>query len=73
MDNGGGYLDFTGEFEGNKRMFIRKGISPQGNSVMQRMIFFDIESNSFTWDWQISKNDGETWQLRWRINYQRAE
>lgn len=73
VDNSGGYLDFTGEFDGNRRMFVRNGINQQGNSVMQRMIFYDIEPDSFTWDWQISEDNGETWQLRWKINYQRAE
>lgn len=73
VDNNSGYLDFVGEFDGDKRIFIREGMSPQGKEIMQRMVFYDITENSLTWDWQISEDGGETWQLRWRIFYERAE
>lgn len=73
VDNQGGYLDFTGDFNGNKRIFKRKGMNPQGKEMLQRMVFYDITENSFTWDWEISEDDGDTWQLRWRIYYERAE
>lgn len=72
VDNEGGYLDFTGEFDGDKRIFKRKGVNPQGKKILQRMVFYDITSNSMTWDWEISEDNGETWQLRWRIFYERA-
>ncbi len=72
VDSNGDYLDFTGEFEDNKRMFKRKGIAPDGSDILQRMIFYDITDHSFTWDWEISEDDGETWQLRWRILYNRV-
>lgn len=71
VDNNGGYLDFTGEFDGDKRIFKRKGINPEGEEILQRMIFYDITENSMTWDWEISEDNGETWQLRWRIFYER--
>lgn len=73
VDNNGDYLDFKGEFEGDKRMFMRKGINPQREEILQRMVFYDITQNSLTWDWEISEDGGETWQLRWRIFYKRAE
>lgn len=73
VDNQGGYLDFTGKFEGNKRIFIREGVNQEGEPILQRMVFYDITSDSFTWDWEISEDDGETWQLQWKINYERAE
>lgn len=73
VDNSGDYLDFTGEFEGDKRIFKREGINPEGEEILQRMVFYDITENSLTWDWKISEDNGETWQLRWRIFYERAE
>ena len=73
VDSRGGYLDFEGVFQDNKRIFIRKGIAPWGEEIMQRMVFHDIEKDSFTWDWEISTDNGSNWELKWRINYTRIE
>lgn len=73
VDNSGGYLDFSGEFDGNKRIFKREGMNPQGQEILQRMVFYDVAEDSMTWDWEISEDNGETWQLRWRIFYERVE
>lgn len=73
VDNNAGYLDFHGEFEGDKRIFRRRDVNPQGQEILQRMVFYNITGNSLTWDWEISENNGLTWQLRWRIFYERAE
>lgn len=73
VDNSGGYLDFTGKFTENKRIFKRKGVDPQGEEILQRMVFYDITENSLTWDWEKSEDKGQTWQLQWRIYYERAE
>lgn len=72
VDNEGGYLDFTGVVEGNKRIFKREGVNQEGEKILQRMVFYDITETSFTWDWQISEDNGQTWQLRWRIFYVRV-
>lgn len=72
VDNSGGYLDFTGHFRENKRLFIREGVNQNQEPVLQQMIFYDIDQDSFTWDWQISPDNGETWTLQWRIHYRRA-
>lgn len=71
VDNNGGYLDFTGEFDGDKRIFKREGVAPGGGDILQRMVFCEITDDSFTWDWEVSEDNGITWQLRWRINYER--
>jgi hypothetical protein len=73
VDNQGGYLDFTGKFEEDKRIFIREGVNQNGEAILQRMVFYDITKDSLTWVWEISEDDGKTWQLRWRIHYQRAD
>lgn len=73
VDNQGGYLDFVGEVDGNKRIFKRAGMNPQGKEVLQRMKFYDTTEDSLTWDWEISEDNGHTWQLRWRIFYERSE
>lgn len=73
VDNQGAYLDFTGEFSGNRRIFKRTAVSPEGDEFLQRMVFYDISEQSLTWDWETSHDDGETWQLKWRIHYQRTD
>lgn len=73
IDSNGDYLDFTGEFEDNKRIFKREGISPDGRNILQRMVFHNIKDDSFTWDWEISEDNGTTWQLRWQIFYKRSD
>lgn len=73
VDNNGGYLDFVGHIDGDRRIFQRETISPDGEPVLQRMVFYDITDDSFTWDWQISNDEGESWELRWRIWYERVK
>ncbi|MDX1587231.1 MAG: DUF1579 family protein [Balneolaceae bacterium] len=72
-DNQGGYINLTGSFEGNKRIFQtgpRPG--PGGNTIISRMVFYDISKATFTWDWESSTDQGETWELNWRIKYRRV-
>ncbi len=72
-DNQGGYYDFTGQTEGDKRIFVTQTKTTSGNTVHLRMIFKDIEEEAFTWDWESSEDEGKTWQRRWRIFYQRKK
>lgn len=72
-DNNGGYFDFTGTTEGNKRIFQTQVFERQnGDKFIQRMVFYNIEENSFTWDWEASTDGGINWDLNWRIKYQRV-
>lgn len=73
-DNRGGYINLRGSVDGNKRIFQsgpRPG--PQGGTIISRMVFYDITDNSFTWDWESSTDEGDTWVLNWRIEYERAK
>jgi hypothetical protein len=73
-DNNGGYYDFTGEIEGNKRIFQTEvGELEDGREFTQRMVFYDITEDSMTWDWESSEDGGETWTLSWRIFYERMD
>lgn len=69
VDNQNGYLEFIGSQEGDKKIFSRKSVNNKGISVIQRMVFKDIKENSFTWDWELSQDDGKTWILNWQIFY----
>lgn len=73
VDNQGGYIDLHGMIDGEKRIFQtdeREG--PNGTKIISRMVFYDISDQSFTWDWESSTDDGESWTLNWRIFYTRA-
>lgn len=71
VDNMGGYLDFTGGKEGDKMILSRKGKDNNGNDIMQRMMFYNITKDNFDWNWETSKDDGKTWELKWKIKYKR--
>ena len=72
VDNQGGYYDFIGEVIGEKRIFKTKPVQKDGKTYIQRMVFYDIQQNAFTWDWESSEDGGRTWKLNWRIDYKRA-
>jgi len=72
-DNQNGFLNFIGQVDGNKKIFHTLPIEKDGNTSMQRMVFYNIEAESFTWDWEGTKDGGETWNLLWRIHYTRIK
>lgn len=72
-DNAGGFINLMGEVEGEKRIFKTSPRTVNGNTVIARMVFYDIKSDSFIWDWEQSKDGGQSWSLNWRINYQRQK
>lgn len=71
-DNQGGYFNFSGAFEADRRIFQTEVFDRNGQKVQQRMIFYNIEEDSMTWDWEMSQDGGESWNLVWRIFYERA-
>lgn len=73
-DNQASYFDFTGATDGDKRIF-RTAVTEQanGNLFVQRMVFYDITKDAFTWDWESSTDGGSSWTLNWRINYTRIK
>jgi hypothetical protein len=73
-DNQGGYYDFLGKTDGNKRIFQTDVFELEdGREFTQRMVFYDITENSMTWDWEASEDGGDTWTLNWRIFYERIK
>ncbi|HEX6222236.1 MAG TPA: DUF1579 family protein [Acidimicrobiia bacterium] len=73
VDSAGGYLAFTGSFDG-KTMELRTEPSERdGETVVQRMVFSDIADDSLEWAWQGSRDGGETWNDLWNISYRRRD
>jgi len=71
VDNQGAYLDFVGKFEDNDRIFLRHSQDSSGTSIIQRMVFYDISQDQFSWRWEKSTDDGKSWHILWKIAYRR--
>lgn len=71
-DNQGGFFALTGSADGESRYFST-GFRQVGEQLQgKRMRFYDIQADSFSWDWEGSNDGGGTWTLLWRLHYQRA-
>jgi len=70
VDNSGTYLDFTGKFEDEKMMLVRDAIV-KGQACKQRMVWYNIETSQFDWNWERSDDGGNTWRVLWQIKYKR--
>lgn len=70
VDDTGGYIVFTGGMEGDKMILSRSIETPKG-LLLQRMVFYNIKKDSFEWNWESSMDNGENWNLKWKINYSR--
>jgi hypothetical protein len=71
VDSQGGYIHLTGEFANGKMILFNRPLDSDGR-VLFRMTFYNIGPDSLDWDWERSEDGGQTWELRWRIHYQRA-
>lgn len=73
VDNQGAYIDLTGGWDGKQFLLWREAVNPKGQKVQQRMIYKNISADSFDWSWEVSKDDGKTWQVQWPIHYTRKK
>ncbi len=76
IDNQGGYIALTGG-KVNDSMILKTAertvplkVSPSGKMI-NRMVFYNIASNSFDWSWEASSDGGVTWKANWKIHYAR--
>ena len=73
VDNQNGYINFVGEVDRERKIFRTLPVEKDGSISIQRMVFYDIKDNSFTWDWEGTKDGGKNWTLLWRIHYTRID
>lgn len=71
VDNQGAYLDFIGEYVGGE-MILSREAERNGKTIHQRMVWYNINDNELDWNWEMSA-DGLTWELSWKIHYQRRK
>jgi len=73
VDNEGGYLDFTGQFENGEMILSRSFTKADGTTVHQRMVWKNIRPDRLDWSWESSTDGGKTWTVVWPIHYQRKQ
>lgn len=76
VDNQGGYIALTGGKVGDSMVLttaertVPVKISATGK-IINRMVFYNIKSDSFDWNWEASIDGGLTWKSNWKIHYDR--
>ncbi len=73
VDNQAGYLDFVGDFKDGRMVLSRKTTRPNGDEIIQRIVWYNITGDELDWNWELSRDGGRTWQVNWQIHYQRRE
>jgi hypothetical protein len=71
VDNQGGYLLFAGGMDGDTMELRTPVVERDGKLAVNRMVFRDIATDSLSWDWQGSRDGGESWDDLWNISYRR--
>lgn len=69
MDEQNDFIDLYGFEKNNTYTFQTLPID--GSKMASRMVFSDIEKNSFLWTWQRSEDNGVIWNDLWQIKYTR--
>lgn len=74
VDSQGSYIPLRGEFRDGKMTLTTPPRSlPGGGTGMNRMVFHDITTDSLIWDWELSRDGGQTWEAMWSITYRRRK
>lgn len=72
VDNTGAYLDFVGEKK-DGMMDLRRTVTRHDSTFIQRILYKDITPDGFTWQWERSDDNGETWRVLWTLLYTRRD
>ena len=71
VDSSAGYIVLTGRFQDGRMILSTEPRERDGQVAVNRMVFRDITGDSLRWDWQGSRDRGETWTDLWNIEYNR--
>ncbi len=78
VDNQGGYIALTGGMHGDSmilktaEMTVPVSMSENGKMI-NRMVYYNIQPNSFDWSWESSSDGGKVWTPKWQIHYDRKK
>jgi hypothetical protein len=70
VDNEGFYMLFAGGMQKDK-MILSRTVETTKGPLIQRMVFYNIQEDSFDWNWESSTDGGKYWKLNWKIKYTR--
>ena len=73
VDSGGSHFNFVGDIIDKNPAFKTKIVEKDGKKTQQRMIFKEIQKDSFIWIWEGTNDGGENWKTFWKINYKRIK
>jgi hypothetical protein len=62
VDNEGFYMLFTGGIQDDK-MILSRTVETTKGPLTQRMVFYNIQKDSFDWNWESSTDGGKNWKL----------
>lgn len=71
VDSSGGFLVFAGIFDGENMDLRTVPRDEEDKTVVNRMFWTDILTDTLSWRWQASVDDGATWKDLWTISYRR--
>ncbi len=70
VDSTGSYWAFVGGPQSDGSFSFATPDRVDADDVWKRMVFFDIQADSFDWRWEFS-DDEIIWVPRWEIRYRR--
>jgi hypothetical protein len=70
VDTEGFYMLFAGGMQ-NDKMILSRTVETAEGILSQRMVFYNIQKDSFDWNWESSTDKGKSWKLNWKIRYTR--
>lgn len=73
MADGGGSLDYTGEFKDNAMRFEGWSLGPNNQRVLQKLTFTKISADTVRQTFEASNDDGKTWSVTFDGRYVRRK
>ena len=67
------FTPLAGTADSRQALLHHRGISPQGQPTLNRVIFSDFTPTSFHWTIGASLDEGETWRSSWVMDAERVE
>lgn len=71
VDDSGSYWAFSGQFANGQMILATDDRDLAGKPIKRRMVWYNIQSDQFDWNWEKSEDDGQTWVVQWQIHYTR--
>lgn len=65
--------EWYGEVEGDDMVLTAKGTMPDGKPVVNRIHFYNIQTDSFEWQSEMSFDDGEHWVKMMTLKANRSQ